>query len=118
VKYEMTDLEITKLCAEAMELPHKIATDRQNGDFVEIIKQSNPGNGGEFDPLHDDAQAMALLKSFWLAVRVDLMGGVSGGIKTWIVADGCEAQGVSTNLNHAIATCIAQMQLTKQKEAA
>jgi hypothetical protein len=67
----MTDLEMKKLCAEAMGLRVKISQDRMysagSGLFIEIISERDPGNGGEYDPLRDDAQAMAL--DGWLLER-------------------------------------------------
>ena len=54
----MTDLEITRLCAEAMGL-----LERRYGKNDEVSWVVP----GEYDPLHDDAQAMAL--EDWLAER-------------------------------------------------
>ena len=52
----MTDLEITRLCAEAMGLGWQ--DDRTDGG---ITAQEGTYNY-KYDPLHDDAQAMALVK--------------------------------------------------------
>ena len=46
----LTDLEIVRLCAEAMGL-----TSWQSGE-------------GRYDPLHDDAQAMELMKRLGLSI--------------------------------------------------
>ena len=47
----MTDLELTKLCAEAM------------GIEISPVRHGD-GDFSLYDPLHDDAQAMALVKKF------------------------------------------------------
>ena len=51
----MTDLELTKLCAEAMGI-----------DPEDVCRQE--WSSRRYDPLHDDAQAMALVKKFGLAL--------------------------------------------------
>ena len=57
----MTDLEMTMLCAKAMKIVCTVSYDRySNMAFAEIIDPANPGNGGAYGPLHDDAQCMAL----------------------------------------------------------
>ena len=88
----MTDLEITKLCEEAI-----------GSDFY----------GGKFDPLHDDAQAMALVKKLWLDCTV-LVGAVESGGQSWLVraADGTSSHHDET-LNRAICECAAKMQKAK-----
>ena len=55
----MTDLEMTKLCAEAM--GYKIVY--PNDASLPIAIESELG-AGLYNPLHDDAQAMALVKRF------------------------------------------------------
>ena len=69
----MTDLEMTMICAEAMGRrvtrhplnidikPPAIWTQNHHVDSAE--------GGGFYDPLHDDAQAMALVKRFSLAIQ-------------------------------------------------
>jgi len=58
----MTDLEITKLCAEAMGLDEKT---------LQVLESGWTGRG--FDPLHDDTQAMALVKKLRLNCYYDGM---------------------------------------------
>ena len=66
----MTNLEITKLCAEAMGIPHTVCADRYKVNFVEILDHRNPGNGGEYDPINNDAQAMKIIKEFpYIAIK-------------------------------------------------
>ena len=79
----MTDFEITRLCAEAL-LPNVWAH-------------------GEWNPLHDDAQAMALVKKFQLAVAY---------LSPWYVS--CSPYQVhADDLNRAICECVARMQQSK-----
>jgi len=52
----MTDLEITKLCAEAM--GYKI-----RGDLSYTLYWSESGSWNYYDPLYNDAQCMALGKA-------------------------------------------------------
>ena len=99
----MTDLEITRLCAEAM------------GDG-EPIARAWPRDGGmptcyvlighdeTYDPLHDDAQAMALVKKFGLTVSKDPDGNYHA------MGQICEWPCNSTDLNRAICECVAKMQ--------
>lgn len=100
----MTDLEITKLCAEAMgfeKLYH--ATDKRIWFIYNGVK-------GEYDPLHDDAQAMALVKKYGLSIS-----GPTREDPNWYVYE-TRAEGKirpGENLNRAIATCVAKMQAVK-----
>ena len=90
----MTDLEITKLCAEAMGImdTHNIDV-AYNGDF-----QDWPclPDGTQYDPLENDDQALALVNKFHMGI--DYIGG--------------------EQLNRAICERVAKMQFTKHKEVA
>ena len=91
----MTDLEITRLCAEAMGYHYMNDT----GTPAMILTQE-----GLYRPLHDDAQAMALVKKFNLHIG------------KWDSGWACEYRGqVSTNadLNRAICECVAKLQATR-----
>ena len=92
----MTDLEITKACAEAMGV--KILAE---GGF---ILASVNGCAVAYDPLHDDAQAMALVKKFNLRIWRTNFNGACG----WDVG-GTD----SPDLNRAICECVAKMQKGK-----
>ena len=59
----MTDLEITRLCAEAMGLPTDVAQSDETGPYLKCSRYHR------YQPLHDDAQAMALVKRFSLAIQ-------------------------------------------------
>ena len=85
----MTDLEMTRLCAEAMPEWHPDSA----------------------DPLHDDAQAMALVKKFHLYID---------GLLThdWTVAltrGAFSYEALHKDLNRAIVEVIAKMQAGKQE---
>ena len=129
----LNDLEITKLCAEAMGWRHLGAVGmilppdvKSPSDVDERFKGKlwclNGGNDwwldpeGHYvcglcnsisDPLHDDAQAMALVKKFGLNQWYDgqnwrVVGGVSNEGDAW-----------SADLNRAICECVAKMQKIK-----
>ena len=89
---QMTNLEMTKLCAKAM----GFAVDGSAGILL-------PWRA--FDPLHDDAQSMALVKKFRLCVDgADKSGEWSA--REW--ASGTFA--LDADLNRAIVECVAKMQ--------
>ena len=110
----MTDLEITKLCAEAMgwdvyEINPGVwrirVSDKQvmglTDDFCSTLH----------DPLHDDAQAMALVKKF------EIMWSSAWSAYTFLNCDedGTPEYSYSDNLNRAICECAAKMQQAKDK---
>lgn len=112
----LTDLEVTKLCAGAMGL-REISRAIKPGPpaHPESAVRVSPGKKADFwyDPLHDDAQAMGLLKKFCLHLdvggahcrvqKVDQDGVVhSSGWHAW------------PDLNRAVCTCIALMQKAKE----
>ena len=91
----MTNLEIIKLCAEAMEFVPPQTTIR----------------GLPWNPLVFDEQAMALVKK----LRLDIW--------SWVEMWKCSCSDMqyetaSYDLNRAICECVAKMQLAKQKVAA
>lgn len=89
----MNDLEITKLCAEAMSIKIR--------PYI------------EYDPLHDDAQAMALMKKFRLFIY--------GHLPFWVVISSQPTHEKMTDVimvdcedvNYAICRCVAKMQKAK-----
>jgi hypothetical protein len=103
----MTDLEMTRLCAEAMGITGWLTEDdpmvtNEQGEFIE-----------PYDPLHDDAQAMALVKKFALILEPDGLPAKEWAVHVWYTAD--IRWGVVTNkyLNRAIVECVAKMQAAK-----
>ena len=80
----MTDLEMTELCAEAMGVPLM-------GSNVPL-----------WNPLHDDAQAMALVKKFALDIVCAGQWQVSRSRRG-------DTTAVNADLNRAIVECVAKM---------
>ena len=117
----MTDLEITKLCAEALGWVHlgAIGTTYERSDGLYCLSGGNDwwrdpdGNSicGRCeqipDPLHDDAQAMALVKKLRLQIDPhDEQWNVGGG-------EGSGGAALCESLNRAICECVAKMQAAK-----
>ena len=125
----MTDLEITKRCAEAMgmrqfeyfppgDYPDQHGTYEISGD--EIYRLSGNSLGGynryPYDPLHDDAQAMALVKKFDLNIIksddewwVHESPHICDYIATAERHDVTDWGAYDKDLNRAICECVAKM---------
>lgn len=109
----MTDLEMTRLCAEAMGLVVTEAGERSPWNNAPLqwpcygLNRQFYCGVAEWRPLHDDAQAMALVKTLRLTVEYQ---GLPSGFN-W------HAMGtmVSSNadLNRAIVECVAKMQMAR-----
>jgi hypothetical protein len=103
----MNDLEITRLCAEAMGF-------RLVGEILPPsggVWAMQEGAGKQYNPLHDDAQAMALVKKFNI-------GWDKEEDHEWHLAlrDGLMMfHAHDMNLNRAICECVAKMQAAKEK---
>lgn len=108
----MTDLEITRLCAEAMGhtlvkeigiwcIPHPTWHDRDTSNKSGALKV--------YDPLHDDAQAMALVKKLGLSLRLT----DPDWWDVWVPLHST-AYANNENLNRAICECVANMQKGKK----
>lgn len=82
---KLTDLEITKRCAEKIGL---------TATYDAPLRK--------YDPLHDDAQAMALVKEFKLWI-----GGWLGGL-VCVSKDG-RCLSTADDLNRAICQCVAKL---------
>ena len=96
----MTDLEMTKLCAEAMGC--ELTMENGKPQMV-ILFRGHLTNYCDYDPLHDDAQAMALVKKFHIALGWNKPGWAAFGQhdQRWIRG---------YDLNRAIVECVAKMQ--------
>ena len=95
----MTDLEMTKLCAEAMGF---YITKPCPSEHAWLTTETL-GNS-YYNPLHDDAQAMALVKKFQaLGMRI------TGSPASWHVAMNVGETIVSHDLNRAICQCVARI---------
>ena len=97
----MTDLEMTQLCAEAMLFIPVIETGIE-GSFIQ--RPGYPREYIPYDPLHDDAQAMALVKKcrLWIGGWTEDMVSVSRDGKYLSTA---------VDLNRAIVECVAKMRV-------
>ena len=99
----MTDLELTKACADAMGDPLIKDDDgklMESGGYYFI-------DSGIYDPLTDDKQAMALVKRLQLAVYwiPDSEGGWAASYDF-----GPNVSATNADLNRAIVECVAAMQ--------
>jgi hypothetical protein len=109
---DMTDLEITRLCAEAMDLPEDYSVTKTIGYREEghiWTRHEADAIGSMYHPLHDDAQAMALVKRMELYIAPDPNGWDVGPENT--KGDAV----INTDLNRAICECVARMQLAKRE---
>ena len=94
----MTDLELTKVCAERMGLQYRIWCEGQDHAAVLI------DDSVTYRPLSDDAQAMAMVKKFKLDISSKADKGPYG---VWKEHGGYTA--LSANLNRAIVECVANL---------
>ena len=101
----MTDLEITKLCAEAMGLT--LGQSEGCGKYSTGVMCYAEGAYILYDPLHDDAQAMVLVKRQGLHIVWQPMCP-----DTWKVDDTTHVA-ADKDLNRAICECVAKMQAAK-----
>lgn len=106
----MTDLEMTKLCAEAMGYRF---IESMYGNWKRVSPSGRVRYCGAnildcgYEPLHDDAQAMALVKKFDLCLEPN-----SPNVAKWAVwrIDHEEPITHNADLNRAIVECVAKMQ--------
>ena len=108
----MTDLEMTKLCAQAMGFSSLVAI-----PITESTHMRHTPPQYSYNPLHDDAQAMALLKRFNLSCDrwPDHAGRGLPVPISWRIGhvrgDGFNVDYVmADDLNRAIVECVAKMQ--------
>ena len=99
----MTDLEMIKKCAE------KMGYDKYGWQTGGIVTGSDlpilmPTGRITYDPLHNDAQAMALVKKLRLMIWTETA--------YWLVADSeCEDRfrAINKDLNRAIVECVSKL---------
>lgn len=117
----MTDLEIIRMCAKAMKIPlyypfgKEAAFYRWTGTWSERDTSDDGGALKVYDPLHDDAQAMALVKKFDMAIGRALSPIKGWGAGIWSKDNHCTDYVICADLNRAICECCARMQLEKHK---
>ena len=100
----MTDLEITKLCAEAMGI------DFSKG-YASITCKECEEYGVPYNPLHDDAQAMALVKKLAMTLYRSHEG-------EWTAKVPYRSDmSRNSNLNRAVCQCAARIQKSKRKQS-
>jgi hypothetical protein len=112
---QMSDLEMVKLCAAAMGIDYATKRVMQRAIVSGSVVEHTEGYSetfvdvSDYDPLHDDAQAMALVKRFELTVEPG----------TWKCKWGVYSTeydpgfGDSDDLNRAIVECVAKTQAAK-----
>jgi hypothetical protein len=106
------DMGLLRLCAEAMgwtvraQGTYFIAID-VGRDASYIIGNANAPALLVYDPLHDDAQAMALVKRFRLSIGTEARG-------WYLCLPGYPHEETNNaDLNRAIVECVAKMQRSK-----
>ena len=109
----MTDTEIVRLCAEAMESPPTLpGTSDIWGVTVAFVSGERTVRQWvreTYDPLHDDAQCFALVKRFRLQITTP-----DWTRETWQVKYGqSNFYGIAEVLNRAVCTTVAKMQKAK-----
>lgn len=98
----MTDLEIIKRCAEKMIFLGEYRAFHAPVDDDPWVEFPD-GTGGDYDPLHDDAQCFALVRKLKLDVYLRNYEPALWGAGTMI------AQAESNDLNRAICECVAKL---------
>ena len=106
----MTDLEMTRLCAEAMGLSPRVFSDSTEPHDKEY-KWVTTLAGERWNPLQYDAQAMELVKKLRLNIFT------LGPHKVWHVEpDDREDDSVEgKDLNRTIVECVARMQASRKE---
>ena len=101
------DPNMTKLCAEAMDFNVKVSK-------TEVLISREDWGFVRYDPLHDDAQAMALVKKFGLAIDRPYPD-TKEIVVRYIVTGMLVCCATDKDLNHAIVKCIAKIRKEKKK---
>ncbi len=106
----MTDLEKVRLCAEAMgysALRYSQGVVQQSSSSgIYVVDKADQRGYKEYDPLTDDAQAMALVKRFGLHIYINSFIEPN----TWVVSSKVGVAGEDTDLNRAIVSAVAALQ--------
>ena len=114
----MTDSEITKRCADMMGIRGHAVSDGQemwSPVGYDKIKDAIVTHNGEWrlwNPLHDGAQAMALVESFHIDIS-SFLG--KDGWRVWQCRHDKDVAWTDPyhNVNRAICECVAEMQKEK-----
>jgi len=104
----MTDLEMIKKCAEKMVEAHVYRdVGFYDPDTPSIVYSD--GTGGDYDPLHDDAQAMALVKKLRLSIDTYEVGQWRVYTEELATLHGTMFCADGDDLNRAIVECVAKL---------
>jgi hypothetical protein len=102
----MDDLTITRLCAEAMGVEDNCMSAGRDASSMFL-----------YDPLHDDAQAMALVKRLRIRIIFPKAPGCAAAIDEWYSDHKIESvhfiSRKDDDLNRAICECVANMMQSK-----
>lgn len=111
----MTDLELTRLCAEAMGHPHLHVEENFMESRGQLFYMYHPIDADRpqfslYDPLHDDAQAMALVKRFPIQIE-----GYPDDRHVCLFDSGSVFTTMNVkDLNRAVVECVARMWKAKE----
>ncbi len=103
---EMTNIEVVRLCAEAIGIPHQVSS---NGTFVARMDSNTHDFNGMYDPLTNKAQAMDLVIA--LGLSVNPIGEIDA--LEWEVEFCSSAGTLDKDLLRAICLCAARVQQAK-----
>ena len=106
----MTDFEMTKLCADAMGFKVTRQFPSAVNPWVEIEVN---GRLIGYKPLHEDAQAMVLVKKFRLEIDTHIVPDAGEWCVLCYKGGGLVEQVISSDLNRAIVECVSKMQSGK-----
>ena len=104
---QLDDLTATRLCAEAMGYRTEIA-----GEY--LLVWSDGAENRSWNPLHDDAQCMALVKKFGLLLEADCIPPTEWCVHYWVESSITWDKLTDPDLNRAIVYCVAKMQEAKR----
>ena len=111
----MTDLEMTRLCAEAVGLQWKLLPALEGSETYDedtIIFYDGP-YPVKYNPIMNDAQAMALVKKCGLSLCSPSPENADWqALKVW-TGDSTTPSAFNKDLNRAIVECVAKMQASK-----
>lgn len=115
----MTDLEITRLCAKALEIYPTVPESYSEDGLWCFPDGAIDSKGFDFNPLHDDAQAMALEN--WLVQRGAVLQIGKHWLTMWTTGDGAAENHQSVNKGlesrrRFVCECVAKMQAAKGTE--
>lgn len=111
----MDDLEIVRRCARAMSIDNGRVT--VSTPYIDITGGTEHRNHLSFqapyDPLHDDAQMVALVKRFGLSISSPTSGDLDRNhyVAYQSITDGPVSK--DADLNRAVCECIAKMERAK-----